>query len=284
MLLPAVQSVREAARRVTCANHQKQWAIAILNYESSFGELPPGRIGCDDSGEGVVPGCPPGLTSEQKNGASGIVNLLPFVEQQNLFDDIDIELGGLWNRDLDDVGWYYRYPSKFSAVKASFPILVCPNRISDELSETYLPVRAATTSYALCQGTKGPEYDPFATKYENDGAFLFAQPIEMARIKDGTSNSILLGEVVLPESWESSNVWNYALANADCLRTTNNPINTLPGEGIMLDRQNGAFASWHPQGTQFAFADGHVEFLTDTIDIKIYRGLSTIAGNEVLDR
>jgi len=280
--LPAVQSVRESARRTSCANNIRQFGLAILNYESAIGHFPPGRIGCDDSGEGVLPDCPKGLTPEQKNGASGFVSILPQLEQQSLADQLDVRNGGLWNRDVDDLTWYFEFPNKYYGVKKGFPILYCPDRTTNELNEVYLPVRAATTSYAFCQGTKGPDFDEFTTKYKNDGAFLYKRTRRLSEFLDGTSSTTTLGEVIMPNSWESSNVWNYALANADCLRTTTNPINTLPGQGIVLDRQNGAFASWHPGGSQFGFADGHVEFVSETIDLIVYRSLSTIAGGEVV--
>ena len=85
LLLPAVQSVREAARRASCMNNMRQIGIAVLNFESANMKLPPGRVGCDDIGEQMsVSQCPPGLTSVEKNGASGFVSILPQLEQNNL--------------------------------------------------------------------------------------------------------------------------------------------------------------------------------------------------------
>ncbi|MEM7196537.1 MAG: DUF1559 domain-containing protein [Pseudomonadota bacterium] len=281
LLLPAVQAVREAARRTSCSNNIRQLALAALNYESAYQNLPPGRIGCDGSGEGVFPGCPPGLSSEEKNGASGYISMLPHLEQQPLYDLIDLRNGGLWNQDTFDIRWYSD-PGKFEGVKASFPTLHCPSRQTNGLNDVYIFVKAETTSYAFCQGTVGPDSPLYSTRYENDGAFIYKQERSLAEFRDGVSSTFLFGEVVLPTTWESSNIWNYAIANADCLRTTCNPLNTRPGEGIVLDRRNGAFASWHSGGAQFAYADGHVEYVRETIDHQIYQGLSTIRGGEVV--
>jgi prepilin-type processing-associated H-X9-DG protein len=64
------------------------------------------------------------------------------------------------------------------------------------------------------------------------------------------------------------------------MRTTANPLNTLPGTGVMLNRRNGAFGSNHPGGANFVFGDGHVEFIEDDIDLVLYQAASTISGGE----
>ena len=69
--------------------------------------------------------------------------------------------------------------------------------------------------------------------------------------------------------------------HADCLRTTRNPLNTHPGEGIMLHGQNGAFASRHPGAAIFVLADGHVKTLGDQMALSVYREYSTIRGATV---
>jgi prepilin-type processing-associated H-X9-DG protein len=71
-------------------------------------------------------------------------------------------------------------------------------------------------------------------------------------------------------------------------RTTENPLNTPPGQGKLMPSSkvgpgsNSAFASRHPGGGHFAFADGSVAFLSENINLPIYRALSTIAGQETI--
>jgi len=283
MFLPAVQSVREASRRVSCQNNLRQVGIALLNYESANQKFPPGRIGCDDIGEQMsVSQCASELTSEEKNGASGFVSILPQLELSNLSDDLAVDKGGLWNRDVDDLLWWQN-PKKRDGILVHLPVYWCPSESGDTTSKVYYPVTAATSSYAFCNGSLGPGNAVHITKYKNDGAFIYRDQRKHADISDGHSNTFFAGEVVRPDLNESSNVWSYALANADCLRTTSNPLNTQPGDGIVVELRNGAFGSSHPGGGQFLFGDGHINFVSDRMDIETYRALSSIAGREVVN-
>ncbi len=284
ILFPAVQSVREAARRTHCQNNLRQIGLAIANYESTFKRLPPGRIGCDDSGEMMlIKNCPAGSSAAQKNGASGFVSILPFVEQQGLFSKLDVANGGLWNRDVDDLDWYWSDPDKNWGVKQELSIYWCPSEVSSRRSSVYEPVWAATSSYALSSGTLGPSSADYEVKYFNDGAFVYRTPKHLRDIHDGLSNTFAIGEVVSPDIWESSNIWNYAIANADCLRSTENPLNTPPGDGTVNMLRNGAFASNHPQSGLFLYLDGHVKVLSDRIGLVAYRSMSTIRHGELIE-
>lgn len=281
LLLPAVQSVREAARRTSCQNNLRQIGLAIHIYESAFRELPPGRIGCDDGGEALgVSGCRPGLSPEEKNGASGFVSILPQLELGNLSDQIDVDNGGLWNRDVDDLGWYSSPDKKFG-VREEISVYWCPSETAQRRSTAYSGVTAATGSYAFCSGTLGPSSNEMQNKYENNGAFVYRNARRLKDVSDGNSSTFAVGEVVQPDTWESSNIWSYSISNADCLRTTENPLNTQPGLGAVSMLRNGAFASNHPQIGLFVYLDGHVTSVSSQIDEEVYRGASTIAGGEV---
>jgi prepilin-type N-terminal cleavage/methylation domain-containing protein/prepilin-type processing-associated H-X9-DG protein len=283
LMLPAIQAAREAARRDGCINNQKQVADAALNYESARRHFPPGRLGCDDTGDAPatpIAACPPGLPPEKKAAVSAFVELLPQLEQQALYDQLGVARGGLWNRNIDDLGWTSD-PGKVEAVRQTVAIFVCPSSQAQSISDVY-PVKAATGSYAFSQGTKGPRFIPRAgAKYENDGLFIYVVPRAAREATDGLSHTLMLGEVVMADAWESSNTWTYARQNADCLRTTDYPLNTPPGSGSGYERQDGAFGSEHPDGAVFAFADGHVDFVHNDIEPAAYRALSTIAGEEL---
>jgi prepilin-type N-terminal cleavage/methylation domain-containing protein/prepilin-type processing-associated H-X9-DG protein len=280
ILMPAIQAARESARRVGCANNMRQSGLGIIEYESAIAFYPPGRTGCDDTGDSMNhPICPPGLPSTKKTAASGFVEILPYIEYHDLYEDLDIGHGGLWNRNVDDLGWY-KNPAKCKGIKRRVEIFVCPSDTARELSAVYFPVKAATSSYALVQGTLGPDSPLHVSKFDNDGLFLYVVRRRPAQVTDGLSKTFMVGEVVLADVWESSNTWSYALVNADCLRTTRNALNTQPGRGVVLERQNGAFGSQHPQGANFGFADGHIEFISDAIDLDTYRARSTLQDED----
>ena len=282
MLLPAVQAARESARRISCGSHLRQIGLAVHTYEQAFGALPPGRIGCDDAGDSMpIAACPPGLSPVQKTGASGFISILPFLEELSLFDQLAIGQGGLWNRNVDNLYWYSK-SGKHLGLKLRISVYSCPSDTAALISDVYAPVLAATGSYALVHGSLGPDRPAHETKYKNNGIFVYVKQRKPRHLTDGRSHTAMLGEVTLADVWESSNVWTYALANADCLRSTANPLNTIPGAGIALERQNGAFGSNHSGGAVFCFADGHCSFISDGIEHRLYQALSTIRGGEIL--
>lgn len=279
LLLPAISSAREAARRASCISNLRQVGLAVLAYESANRHFPPGRVGCDDTGDEMDHHiCRAGLPPTAKSAASGFVELLPFLEHDALYRSLDIEHGGLWNRNVDDLGWYSDL-DKCRGIKQIVSVLMCPSDSADEMSDVYLPVRAATCSYAMVQGELGPDSPLPLAKFDNNGLFLYVRSRTSKDVRDGLSKTLAVGEVVLADQWESSNTWSYALVNADCLRSTRNPLNTQPGRGVVRERQNGAFGSEHPGGASFVFADGHVEFIVDSIKLELYQAMSSIRSS-----
>jgi hypothetical protein len=166
-------------------------------------------------------------------------------------------------------------------VKTRPAVFVCP---SDRSEPTY--GSCATGSYALCAGTNGPTYGISQTlvKHYNTGIFQYRTVYRQVDVRDGLSNTMFVGEVIQADTRESSNCWCLGARHLHSLRTTDNPLNTLPDEGVTVDLYgyscSGAFASYHPAGADFVFGDGRVIFLSENIDLDTYRALSTREGEE----
>jgi prepilin-type N-terminal cleavage/methylation domain-containing protein/prepilin-type processing-associated H-X9-DG protein len=291
LLLPAVQAAREAARRSQCTNNIRQLAVACQNYEISNKALPPCRYGCD-SAAGVT--CP----AAHRRAASGFLALLPFIEQQPLYATIDWT-DGPWKAptnvpERDDPPMHNK---NAALVATSLATMNCPTDTKEPFVD-FKPVQEATGSYAFCGGTRGPSYGSTnPPKYRlpnvgkgNNGAFMYTQGSDLKgtplkEITDGLSNTIFLGETIDGHLKETRNRWTAAGRFVDSFRTTENPMNAAVGLGWQeFDSggylTTGAFASRHAGGCNFAYGDAHVEFLSEDIEIALYRAASTRADDD----
>src|SRR5271169_2845952 len=127
LLLPAVQSAREAARRIQCTNNLKQIGLAFFNYESAIGVLPPSMVA---SGTGN--------TVTWVNGWSALSRILPYSEQGNLFNSANFYL---WKED----------PQSSTAVSQNVNIFLCPSEVKPQVS-THDYGLAGVNSYGINQG------------------------------------------------------------------------------------------------------------------------------------
>lgn len=307
LLLPAVQAAREAARRMQCVNNQKQIGLALLNYETARGKLPAGRHGCDGATNvtgqdiGLIRGCEAG-TKIKRSMMSAFVKLLPYIEQQSLFDRLDLSNQGtiLWpvaagadEKNSTFLSW--ATPDIQQALNVRPEAYVCPS--SDSAPETEWQIFAnaeflpATGDYALCMGHRGPSWNRafIPVKVDNSGLFFYIREIKLREIEDGTSKTFFGGEVIESQGIDSGNIWSRGLRHLDGMRTTDNPVNTPPGQGkIERDRfapdrpyfANGGFASRHPSGANFVYADGHVEFVSEDIGLEAYTALGTRSSQD----
>lgn len=149
LLLPAVQSAREAARRMTCSKNVREIGLAALNFESAYKRLPPGVMTPVTSP--MMPDLPLGTQFNQHNGIGHLVHLLPYLELRALYQTFETELN--LNPDSTGVGlpsgspdanrhvywWNNDYgvspparPSAWTAAQNNLPILLCPSDIADQ--------------------------------------------------------------------------------------------------------------------------------------------------------
>ncbi|MEZ6064240.1 MAG: DUF1559 domain-containing protein [Planctomycetaceae bacterium] len=274
LLLPAVQQVREAARKSQCQDHLHNLVIALHDYEINHRCYPPG--GFSEGVSGTAAG----------NGLSFHVMILPFAEQKPLYDQFNFR-GSNWTM-YDDV----------ISPLATEPIglFLCPSgKETLSASETSGGSRIATTHYL---GVMGPKTDhtgtpltpkinggnyPAASTTGGSGHEGFAttgilrkQFISLVRdIVDGTSNTLMLGEL----SWNKCNCYRGwprgggGSATAG-MKNIENPINLTPYNGSN-NFNDVSFGSQHPGGAQFGLGDGKVTFLSENIDMGIYRALGS---------
>jgi len=198
-----------------------------------------------------------------------------------------------------------------TAIVARPSVYVCP---SDLNGYSYYgatidgeTLGGGTTSYAMSMGSSlvtGYYYGTLMSmdklKYANNGAFIYRFPRNSSAITDGMANTIFVGEIRAATSTYHNNRWAAAWRFTDSLRSTVNGINWMiyhdgsswqQWSTISGDNDSspvwGAFASYHGTGmnssqwsvgANFAFGDGHVQFLKNSIEIYLFRALSTIAN------
>ena len=301
LLLPAVQAAREAARRTQCVNSSKQIALALHNYESAKGAVPENFR-------------PSGTTFESDYVTVGwMQGILPYIEQQALFSRIDRKLPSLTGINLEVA----RTPiAALLCPSDSTNNGGLMTRRSDYHSFSNLRAfdgdPLAVTNYKVSCGSNwnwGDYPGLFSTGGKNahdaDGlrkcnglicsnSYDFPPTADLAladsnrtryrQIEDGLSNTFAIGEAI-----PSYTAWNWWYCNNASMATCAVPLNTqtrIPPTDASLSSatewtRTMSFNSLHPGGGNFAMCDGSVTFVTDEIDIAIYRELATISGGEL---
>ncbi|QDS99580.1 DUF1559 domain-containing protein [Adhaeretor mobilis] len=295
LLLPAVQAAREAARRSQCTNNLKQQGLAHLNYESSRGHFPDG-LTMEFPGAGW--------------GVSNIHHVLAFMEEAALDNLVDIDPAESAN------AFFSRNRDFF--VQTKIPGLLCPSvsKWEESTADGY------RRDYFGCYGGRGhseatgsrfsPAIDtPLMVNNGvmiDDGMLYINSRIRFGQITDGSSSTFLMGESVLGgwadnpgrvacpagatgDGWLLHQPPWYRPGNCgstkDCgydrtLRGAWQPVNSGTDCLPQLEQNAIPFGSEHPGGCYFVYADGHVEFITDDIDIDLYKAYSTRAKEDGL--
>jgi prepilin-type N-terminal cleavage/methylation domain-containing protein/prepilin-type processing-associated H-X9-DG protein len=272
LLLPAVQSAREAARRVQCTNNLKQIALAAHNYIDTNGALPQGM-------PFQVNGNTPWLSAfgQMATSHSVFVAMLPQLEQQPLFNIVNftMNIGNAPNITLHGVGIStLRCPSDYSVSDAR----TLPNGAMQDPGD----ITMRYTSYTGNAGTWVLWYQQdFPPQRYMNGLFHIRSAVKLADVTDGTSNTLAFGEHAHSLYDDTTALWynwwtsgNYG----DTLFCTLYPMNPfrkadglaadlnadVTGDDRMAPFLMGA-SSLHPGGANFAFLDGSVRFLKDSI-------------------
>ncbi len=307
LLLPAVQAAREAARRMKCSNNLKQYGLALHNYHDTFNSLPPGGVWNTQSADWNV------------RNMSWHARVLPYIEQQTIYDKINwttsnapIPGGGAIG---GNVGWdSIADPSGRRIRQTPLPYANCP---SDETGPLDIDTNWAQTSYCGSLGsqwcgsangscnifaTGGVHHEalPWNAEHGNtwrkqDLSGIFCRMgtdgrMNLSAILDGTSNVIMVGEILPACHDHTAGMWHYnGMGNAHA--STSVPINTLTtcatNQQDATNRRypfpqcfaksnwnlSWGFRSRHKAGAQFVFVDGSVQFLTSTMDYATYQYL-----------
>ncbi|MFI4874805.1 MAG: DUF1559 domain-containing protein [Blastopirellula sp. JB062] len=285
LLLPAVQQAREAARRTQCVSNMKNVALAIHNYHDTYRNLPY-----------------LGFSGWDGDTISWVGRVLPFIEQQAIADTLD------WN-DRVNGGRNPTYRG------TSMSIMSCPsdNMTVGESQDGFGDWSHQRASYAVCVGNTNYGQDDAngwdgLWTYANGGsAFRMDQVYNLAAVTDGTSNTVMLGEVPVNQNidgWRGgyavtifsngAGFTGYLTPNTrssvdggrQCWDTADFPTHKIPCHKSVGGWQSATYAafSMHPGGVNVANFDGSVSFVPQTIDIWSWRGLTSTQGGEVVAR
>ncbi|MDO4584948.1 MAG: DUF1559 domain-containing protein [Planctomycetia bacterium] len=288
LLLPAVQQAREAARRMQCSNHFKQWGLAMLNYETSMKKLPYGAM----HGSSADSWCSRKTKvnypeAEQGAGqrATFVPLLWPYLEQTALFQQIDLKTVNIESQ----------------AQREKIPLYTCPSDRpgSWKQSATSEGTRARG-NYILCWGYGDHEHNPIEGESQYyKAAFGNNRYTTLQEIRDGLSNTFFMSEVLLPQD-DIYQDFRGDFMNDDCgcmnfmtVYTPNSGIDTMSCVGDEhLDYPGPCQTSSttvyvsarsnHPGGVGALRGDGSVTFITDGISIDVWRAMGGIAEGAIV--
>jgi len=279
LLLPAVQAAREAARRMSCSNHERQLGLAIHNYHAAYDRFPSGWIAEEPSDE-------PGWSW----GAA----ILPFMEEQSVHEKINFSVA--IEEDIhepvrlqviatficpSDVGGNLFWIAEGDAHHHAHGALAADDDDHDdddhgsgnidEADEHLFEV--AKANYVGVYGTEEVEENPF----HGDGAFFGNSKIRFRDFLDGTSTTIMLGERTTELG---SSIWHGVIPEATQAEARIVGSADHPPNSIQMHFED--FSSQHAGGAYFTMADGSVRLITEFIDLTVYRGLATRHNHEVI--
>ncbi|MEW4487270.1 DUF1559 domain-containing protein [Thalassoglobus sp. JC818] len=244
LLLPAVQSAREASRRTQCKSSLRQLALALHNYHDAHRVLPSGTINFGSSFRPV-------------SGWGWGTMILPYVDQGALYSKVDFNTNNAVgaNRDVIDT---------------PLPFTLCPS----DAGPTTVVVRSSS----------GDGVKVGAGNYLGVESMLSElSDVTFGDVTDGLSSSFMLGESIYQRdstyNEDKTSSWVGKVTFID--EWVNNSIPHLAVSSSTRINHS-FFASRHPGGMHFALGDGHVDFFAENMDVDVYQALGTIDGGETV--
>jgi prepilin-type N-terminal cleavage/methylation domain-containing protein len=291
LLIPAVQTVREAARRSQCANNLKQIGLAVHGYHQAHSEFPPGN---STKTLGVCPGQSGGNLASSEDRANWLILILPYLELKELYEAYNM------SRPNES-------PENRTVRETRVGAYVCPSDIATDalavpamgpaaawaLNIAYMPgsYRAvAGRSNGLIFLDNG-DFNHFPPKWRGPIHTVGIQGFNAERtadIRDGLSCTLMAGESTTCSNFGYRTFWAYSFSFYS-LSSGTPQARTLLGDYDRAKAQSGTggslpcrrgWGSYHGRGMNFAVCDGSVRFLHSDIDPDLFSDLTTIDGRE----
>jgi prepilin-type N-terminal cleavage/methylation domain-containing protein len=291
LLLPAVQSAREAARRMQCTNNVKQLALGMHVYHERSGAFPQGAMqGPGDVNSGRTPFDP----NRWYDDFSWLAHVGPCIEQQNWYNLFDFKLS-------------VSHANNEQGRRQLIAVFGCPSDGLVKNEWTASQWCRVRSNYVVNWGNTGFMQKDHSGLIFGGAPFTFRTSMTIADLRDGTSNTLFVSETLTPKGagWEGppgetiistgghsfdAFVGPNAATPDEVARQCPNPgtkgqtrcvvngsdMNNLPATNHSAARSN------HPGGVVAGHGDGSVRFYNDSIDLNLWRALSTGKGGEVV--
>jgi prepilin-type processing-associated H-X9-DG protein len=293
LLLPAVQSAREAARRIQCANNQKQIGIAIHNFHDTQGQLPNSTR-------------PPGLTPLPR--LAGLTLLVPYLEQTTVFNAYNLSYS--WNELPNSTAVITRIAT------LNCPSTPKPDRLDGipELLTNWTGTVAAPTDYSPTLGVDQRLLTAGLVDNAGVGILTKNEKVRLADVTDGLSSTILYAESAgrpslyrkggsligsVPTVRVNGGGWCRPASDFSIDGSSADgkivpgpcPFNCTNGEDFGTSafpmpyygtEGNAEAFAFHPGGANFLFGDGSVKFVKDSTTIRVFAKLVTRASQEIV--
>lgn len=278
LILPAVQQAREAARRMQCKSNVKQLLLAMHNYEEVHRVFPLSYA------RGPAP------YGSSEIGVSWMQMILPMIDQGNLYSALRF-------------GQPLAHPANTLVAQTAVPLYLCPSDSNDGRMDfrSNVPGLWGVNNYKACSGSNwawgafSPVVSTAGRNANNPDGLDHGNGLicrgggnrptttRMADVTDGTAHTFAVGEAV--PLWSRHTWWYWFNATTGTCAIPLNfkmqPDRQVSGEGDWA--QNYSFLSRHTGGGHFGMVDGSARFVSENIDLFLYRRLGTIQGAEVVN-